>query len=346
MILIAGILVTQFPQDYPLWYRVVIGATGSILFFVSMIISQILFNIIALILGIPLRNVTLFILGQATQVPEDGMRPSLEAIMGAVVLFLNVIMAGIFNWLYLGQSSAGNILILDLLQWIAYFWYLLALLHLMPFLPLAGGRILVAILWRTTGNYLRAIRITTLLGWGFSLILTVGGLLLLIISRQIENGVLLMYFGWALQQGTTLIRRRAILLASLKDIKAKNMISGEFSSIDPNSRLDQVIRDHILKSGQDYFAVTDKGILLGVLTIGNMKRAKKLHADSITVGNIMIPAAAVSTVQSEQSAAYILEQMDQLKVNSMPILKDNELIGIVMREKLIRLSRLRNQLSI
>jgi CBS domain-containing protein len=136
------------------------------------------------------------------------------------------------------------------------------------------------------------------------------------------------------------------LLASLKDIKAKNMISGEFSSIDSNSHLDQVIRDHILKSGQDYFAVTEKGILLGVLTIGNMKRVKKLHSDSIPVGNIMIPASAVSTVQGEQSAAYILEQMDQLRVNSIPVLKDNELIGIVMREKLMRLSRLRDQLSI
>jgi CBS domain-containing protein/Zn-dependent protease len=346
ILLIAGILVTQFPQDYPVWQRVIVGVAGGSLFLASTIISQILTNIAGLLVGIPLRNVTLFVFGEVAQVPEDGTRPFLEAIMGVVALFLNVIMAVVFNWLFLNQSGVGNILVLDLLQWLSYFWYMLALFNIMPFLPLAGGKILVGIIWKTTGDYLRAIRAATLLGWGFSLILTIGGFLLLILSRQIENGLLLIFFGWALQRGATLIRRRATLLAALQNTKATDMISGEFPSIDPDRSLGQVIHDHILKNGQDYFTVTEEGRLQGVVAARNMKRVKRARWDSTPVGGIMTPVAAISTVQGGRPAAHVLEQMDQFRVDNIPVLEKDELIGIVVREKLMRLARIRAQLRV
>jgi Zn-dependent protease len=346
ILLIAGILVTQFPQDYPVWQRVVVGVAGGSLFLASTIMSQILTNIAGLLVGIPLRNVTLFVFGEVAQVPEDGTRPSWEATMAAVALVLNVIIAGIFNWLFLNQSGMGNILVLDSLQWLAYFWYMLALFHLIPVFPLAGGRMLMAIIWKATGNYLRAVRVATLLGWGFSFVLTIGGFLLLIVSRQIENGLILIFFGWALQQGATQIRRRATLLAALQSIKAKDIIAGEFPAIGPDYNLGQIVRDHIMPSGQDYFAVTEEGRLLGVVAARNMKRVKRARWDSTPVGRFMTPAAAVSTVQGERPAAHILEQMDQFRVDNIPVLEKNELIGIVVREKLMRLARIRAQLRV
>ncbi len=63
IVLITGIMVTQFPQDYPLWQRIVLGAGAGCLFLASMSVSQIPLNITALLLGVPLRNVTLFVFG-------------------------------------------------------------------------------------------------------------------------------------------------------------------------------------------------------------------------------------------------------------------------------------------
>jgi CBS domain-containing protein len=124
------------------------------------------------------------------------------------------------------------------------------------------------------------------------------------------------------------------------------MISGEFPSIGPDRSLGQVIHDHILKTGQDYFAVTEEGRLLGVVVARNMKRVKRASWDSTPVGRIMTPAAAVSTVQGERPAAHILEQMDQFRVDNIPVLEKNELIGIVVREKLMRLARIRAELRV
>jgi CBS domain-containing protein len=346
IILIAGIMVTQFPQEYPLWQRVVAGVAGSSLFLASMIINRMVFNIIALMFGIPLRNVTLFVFGEVAQVPEDGTRPSMEAIMGAVALFLNIIMAGIFNWIFLGRWDVGNILVLDVLRWLAFLSYMLVLFHLIPVFPLAGSRILAAIIWKATGNYLRAIRTVTMLGWGFGLVLILSGVMLLVVSRQLENGLLLTFFGWAVQKGATLGRNRAILLAALQSIKAKDIISEDFAAISIDNNLGQVVRDYILLSGQDYFAVTEEGRLLGIMTSRNMKRVNKSRWESTPVGRIMTPSRAVSTVQGDLPASHLLEQMDQFRVDSIPVLEKDRLIGIVVREKLIRLAKIRAQLKI
>ena len=78
----------------------------------------------------------------------------------------------------------------------------------------------------------------------------------------------------------------------------------------------------------------------------NIKRIPKERWDSTPIGEIMTPASKLKTVHSQQSAASILEQMDESGISQMPVLEKDKVIGIVTRDSLIRLVKTRAALGI
>ena len=99
--------------------------------------------------------------------------------------------------------SDGQIMIEVLMQWMAFIWFMLVMLHFFPGFPLDGGRALRVFLWRLTHNYARATRIASWLGWGFGLIMTASGIALLVLTVELFAGLLLVVFGLLLQNAAT-----------------------------------------------------------------------------------------------------------------------------------------------
>ena len=138
IILITTILVTQYPGNYTFRDRIFLGLAGGLLFLASMTLVQVLTNLAARLIHIPVRNAMLFVFGGVAQVPEDSTSPGRELATAGVNLVLNFGAAVIFNWLFLRRAEADTSVIVLLLQWLAFFWYIVALFHLLPAYPLAG----------------------------------------------------------------------------------------------------------------------------------------------------------------------------------------------------------------
>jgi CBS domain-containing protein len=346
VIMIAGILVTQFPVNYPLPERILFGLLGGLLFLASLTVIQVLNNLAAILVRIPVRNCTLFAFGGVTPVPEGGTSPGREIVMAVVKFLLNLIMAAIFNWLNLSQSSTNNPQIVLLVQWLAFFWYMLAIVHILPAFPLVGGRILAALVWKATGNYMKSMWLAASIGSYIGICLSLGGIALLVLSGQVVNGLLLIFFGWALQRGAAFSSQRAALLGILQNTTAKNIMTKEFPSIGPGLNLEELIRDYVLVTGRDFFAIADQGKLLGIVTARNIKQVPKNRWGSTLVGTIMTPWRVAGATSGEQPAAHVLEKIDQFGVDHLPIAENGDIIGVVIRDDLYRLARIRVQLKI
>jgi Zn-dependent protease len=345
LVLITAVVVTQFPEAYPLWQRIALGLVASLLFFVAVGIREFALNLMALRRDIPVRRITLFIFGGAPQVAKEDTLPVLELLMALTGLLSNLLIAGIFYGAHLILVTAGSVVFAGLIQWLAFICFTLALFHFVPAFPLDGGRALRVVIWKATGNYDRATRIASLTGRGIGLLCITGGILELILAQQWFFGLLLVFVGWVLQNAAAQSQRQAVPYEMLRGTMARDMMTGGYPLIPQQLSLGQLIRDYILVTGQCYFLVVDGVKLRGIVTMRNIKRIPKGHRDSTPVGEIMIPLSELKVAHPRQPAASLLEQMDELGVNQMPVLENGALIGIVSRERLLRLVRARAKLG-
>ena len=208
VILVPAAVITQFEPTYPLWQRAVLGVFASLMLFVAVAIRESVLGFIAVGKGIVVESVTLFIFGGMSQVDSDTTSPALELLLAACGQLLNIIIAGIFSVIYFVLLNTGNIMIEVLMQWMAFIWFMLVMLHFIPGFPLDGGRALRVLLWRLTTDYVKATSITSWSGWGFGLVMTAGGISLLVLTRELFTGIFLIVIGLLLQNAATYSRRR------------------------------------------------------------------------------------------------------------------------------------------
>ena len=209
IILMTAAVVTQFSTAYPLWQRIMLGIAASLLFFVAIIIREFILSFIATNKGITVNRITLFVFGGVHEVAKESTFPTHELLLAVAGMVSNLIIAGIFYVAYFGLAHTAHIIIDVLVQWLAFIYFMLALFHFIPGLPLDGGKVLRALLWKATGNYERVTRIASWTGWSVGLIFTLGGILVLIITQQWFVGIFLAFPGLVLQNATTHSRRQA-----------------------------------------------------------------------------------------------------------------------------------------
>jgi CBS domain-containing protein len=261
-------------------------------------------------------------------------------------LLINLIIAGIFYAVHSVLVNTAHVMIDGLILWSAYMYFMLTLFHFIPAFPLDVGRLLRMLLWKATGDYDRATDIASWAGQGFGLLLIVGGILLLVLAGQWFNGLALIFVGWILYLAAARSRRQTALRKALQGIVARDIMAKECPSTTPELSLDQLVRDCILVTGQRYFVVADSGKLQGIVTMRDIKRVPKKRWNSTKISKIMTPASELKTAHAQQSAASLLEQMEELNIDQMPVLEQDEVIGVVARDTLVRLDKTRAELGI
>jgi len=343
--LITAIMVTQFPESYPLWQRVSLGVVTSLLFLVLVSIRSFIISLIIINRGIPVKRITLFVFGGGAEISKEATRPILELLIAATGLLTTLLLCGVFYGIYAILFNTGNVVAYVLIQWLSYIFFMLFLFHFIPGFPLDGGRLLRALLWKVTGDYDRSTRVASLIGWTIGLLCIAGGILLLITEQQWFNGLALVGTGWVLQVAAAQSRRLAILREALQPVKTEDIMTREFALISTQSTVSQSIRDYILATGQRYCLIVDEGKLQGIVTVDDVKRVPKKQRGS-RIDKIMTPASELKVAHPQQSAASVLGQMDEQGIDHIPVVEEDKVVGVVSRESLTRLAQIRNELKI
>ncbi len=346
IILLTWVLSTAVSQDYQTWEKLAIGLIGGLLFFVSMVVAQTIVDFVMVYQGMPLRNVVLFVFGGQTAVPANVTRPSLEVYTAATQFGVAVLMAALFNWIYALRSNAPGSQP-TVLQLLSFVWYMLAIFHLLPAYPLAGGRAVAAAIWKGTGSRLRGITLTSFSGQLLGLAMLGIGLWLLVARREATGGLMLAFLGWALQSSARVSVRRLTVLEALRDARVGNVMSPEFHPVSPGATLEQIVREHVLVSGEDYLPVAEGGRFLGVITSRRIKKVRRRRWPTTAVAMVMLPAHRVTPMKTTEMADHVYERMEQFRVNTLPVLNtDGTPAGVITRDRLVRLARARQVLKI
>ena len=200
-------VVTQFSTNYPIMRRAFLGLLASLLFMVIALVRAYVLAAVAGRKGAPVRVVTLFAIGGVLQMDRTAIFPALDALLAAVGMLANLVIAGVLFAAYQVLANTGSVMVQTVVQWLAFICFMLALFNIMPGLPLDGGRLARAAFWKASGNYESATRWVSWAGWVIGVGFVAAGIGLLVTTRQWFATVLLALPGLLLQNAATHSRR-------------------------------------------------------------------------------------------------------------------------------------------
>jgi Zn-dependent protease len=352
--LIIGLLsYSLHDEGYSLWTSLIVGALTSILLFASVLAHELAHSLVAVRNGIPVKSITLFILGGVAQITREASRPKTELLMAIAGPLCSLVLAGFFGliWFLIWGNSQQTFAADNPILWLASINLMLALFNLIPGFPLDGGRILRAFLWQRTGDYKRATRIASLAGQSAAYLMIGGGIAVMFINISTNfsipvNGIMLAFIGWFLHHFATTGYRQVEIREALRGFTAGAVMGTDYIAISPNLSLKELVQNYVLPTGRHYFVVAEDGRLAGIVSFENIKTVPQTRWDITPVRAVMTPADKVVSARPEEEALSILERMEEYDLNQMPVVKERAVLGIIVRENLLHFIRLRSELGV
>jgi Zn-dependent protease len=148
--------------------------------------------------GIEVKGITLFLFGGATHAKVDSQGPTDELIVSVVGPASSALLGGAFLLLHTVVAEASHEIAWGLL-YLGVVNIALAIFNMLPGFPLDGGRVLRALVWRSTGSLIRATRVASIAGQVVGLLIVTAGIYFLTIG-QTARAIWFAAIGWFLAQ--------------------------------------------------------------------------------------------------------------------------------------------------
>lgn len=334
-----------FPMEYPgmpsqaHW---MLGAFTSVLFFGSVLLHELGHTYLALRNKLPVRGITLFLFGGVAQIAREPGNPGAEFRIAIAGPMTSLALAVLFASLAMIAGPATYLAAST--EWLARINLMLALFNMIPGFPLDGGRVLRAGVWYATGSFHRATQVAAFSGqmvaFGF-----IGLGILSILSGSLFNGLWLVFIGWFLQNAAASSYAQSNLHRSLRDVLAGQVMNRECSPVSGGVTLQSLVEERILGQGQRCFLVAEDGRLRGLLTLRDVTAVPRPDWGRITTGEAMVPLLRLSRVQADTPLLAALQMMDDAQVAQLPVVQEEEVIGMLSREQILGYLRTRAELG-
>jgi len=127
------------------------GLVFAVLIYASVLLHEVAHALVAVGFKLPVRAITLQFLGGVSEIEEEPQTPWREFAVAVVGPVVSLAIGGIAYAVYAADVVARGVPLLLVFQ-LAVSNLLVGLFNLLPGLPLDGGRVLRALVWKLTGN--------------------------------------------------------------------------------------------------------------------------------------------------------------------------------------------------
>jgi len=352
-ILVIFSLSTQvFPGLYPqftLITNIVLGIITAIFFFASVLIHELSHSVVANLIGVSIKKITLFMFGgvaQMSEPPKTAVQEFLMAIAGPFASFILSIFFGVF-WIGLKVTN------FSILPIIAFFGYLsginmsLGAFNLLPGFPLDGGRVLRSILWYFTNDLLSSTRITSILGQVLGYSMAAFGFLSIFIYQFTSfNGLWLIVLGLFLQQLAKTSYKQEVIRSSLKKVLVRDVMRRDIQTIDPEITLNHLVKNWFMVYSYKLFPVIENDEVIGTISTEDVKIIPKDKWSTTTVKQVLETIRKNQLIDPEANVIDALNKMNSNQLNYLLVTLQKQLFGIIYRNDIIRFAKLKRDFRI
>ncbi len=329
-----------FPGSYENWGPLTtwaVAITATLLLFVSVLAHELGHSLVAKSQGIPVTNITLFLLGGVATIEKEASTPGREAVMAGVGPLVSLAI-GAVSW-GLAVVLPGPEQLTAILYYLGIANVMLAVFNLLPGFPLDGGRVLRALLWWGNHDFAKATRQATVVGQGFGLAF-IGLGALQILSGGGLGGIWLAFVGWILIQAARASASQTALEHSLAGVPTARIMTRPVEWLSPYVTLEHAAEGHFgeyatrcLPVSPERADQTYDGLVCGA----DLEKMPHREWDSDRVREVMVPAEQLQTVAPDTPAAEALRLLRKDKVDRLAVVDaEGRLVGFVDEASIAR----------
>lgn len=216
-----GSVSTSLPElNTPLTY--VVSFVFAVLLYVSVLLHELAHCVVARMYGLPVRRITLYLLGGVSEIEREPETPGREFMVAFAgpLLSLGLAVIGFLAYRVIDPGTVAGVLVFQL--WLANL--IVGVFNLLPGLPLDGGRMLRAGVWKLTRSAGSGTAAAAWVGRALAVLLVAVPVGLALVSGQAPNtsmliwSILLASFIWI---GATQSLRGARVRARIPQVNAR-----------------------------------------------------------------------------------------------------------------------------
>jgi Zn-dependent protease/CBS domain-containing protein len=151
---IAGVFIVIYANDLGSTMqgatKYLVAAAFVVLLYLSVLVHELSHSIVARGYGLPVRRILLYPLGGVSEIDREPQTPGREFLVSAAGPVLSLVL-GVIGWALTTLVPEGSV-VWSLLRQLMVANFIVGMFNFLPGLPLDGGRMLRAVIWKLTGR--------------------------------------------------------------------------------------------------------------------------------------------------------------------------------------------------
>jgi len=314
----------------------ILGLITALLLFASVLAHELGHSFVAIRQGIPVNSITLFLFGGLASLEEESKTPA-EAFWVAIAgPLVSVILFGLFTAISVFAGLSGPMA--AIVGLLSYINLILAAFNLLPGLPLDGGNVLKAAVWKITGKPYSGVafasRVGQALGW---VGITLGFLSIFGVSNV--GSVWTLLVGWFLLQNATRYAQAATVQEQLSGLTAADAVIPNSPIVSADISLREFANSYVIgntANWQKYLVVDADDQLIGQIAVEAMKTVPTNDWWDVQVRELMQPVEQLETVDSDEPLLEVVQLLERKQVPSLVVLRSGALLGLLEKASILQ----------
>jgi Zn-dependent protease len=325
----------------PAWQRSwggwawLMGLALALLLFGSVLLHELGHSLAAKGQGIAVNSITLFLFGGIAAIDRESTTPAAAfkvAIAGPLVsLGLFLLLTG---FTHLPLLPTPMVLVVGS---VAQINLVLTLFNLIPGLPLDGGQVLKAMVWKVTNNRFQGIRWAARSGQVLGGVAILFGLTLTL-AYQIFSGLWIAAIGWFALRNAAAYNQVTNLQEAMLSLTAANAMTRDFRVVDANMTIRQFADTYLLeeKHVPAYFAASE-GRYRGMVVVDDLRNIERSQWEVLPLHHMARPLPSLPFVRESTPLAEVIAKLEDLALTQLAVLSPADAVaGILDRGDVVR----------
>jgi Zn-dependent protease len=349
------VALSRWHSDWSAVAVVAVSVTAVFAFFGCILLHELAHSLVAVRFGMRVRSITLFLFGGVSNIEHEPRSARVEFLMAIVGPVTSVILGFAFLLLGGGITSmsvtsaetdwtalAGLGPVATLFRWLGSINVLIGLFNLIPGFPLDGGRVLRSALWAATGDLRTATRwasgIGQGIGWGFIVvgIAMAFGVRVPVFGTGLVGGLWLAFIGWFLRTAASQAGIKVAIEDALAGHTVEDLMTRTAPTVSPELPLASLVHDYFIRTDERAVTVVRDDRLVGIVSLSNVRATPTERWATTSVGAVMQSADSFPEATPEEPLAQAFEDLARLDADSLPVLSNGRLVGVLRRQDVAR----------